>query len=156
MEEIFIYWLREHTVMTRKRKGMNNKTKKIDETLLGLLLGIFVFAVVSQLAGVFFVKSALKYSLGLWIGTVLAMGCAYHMWWSLDRNLTINADNEGGARAYAIKHSMIRYAVILLVFLGVCVTDFAYPLAAFLGIMGLKAGAYLQPVINRLLHKSSK
>ncbi len=135
---------------------MDKKTKKIDETLLGLLVGIVAFAVVSQLIGVFFVKSILKYTIGLWIGIILALGCAYHMWWSLDKNLTINADNEGGARAFAIKQSMIRYAVILLVFLGVCLTDFAYPLSAFLGIMGLKAGAYMQPVINRLLHKSSK
>ncbi len=135
---------------------MSSKTKKIDETLLGLLIGILVFAVISQLAGMFFVKSIMKYTLGLWMGTVLALACAYHMWWSLDRNLTVNADNEGAARAFAIKQSMIRYAVILLVFLGVCVTDFAYPLSAFLGIMGLKVGAYIQPVINRLLHKSSK
>lgn len=135
---------------------MDKKTKKIDETLLGLLVGIVAFAVVSQLIGVFFVKSILKYTIGLWIGIILALGCAYHMWWSLDKNLTINADNEGGARAFAIKQSMIRYAVILLVFLGVCLTDFAYPLSAFLGIMGLKVGAYMQPVINRLLHKSSK
>lgn len=135
---------------------MSSKEKKINETLMELMIGIVVFAVVSQLAGMFFVDSMSMYTAGLWIGTVLALGCAYHMWWALDRNLTINADNEGGARAYAVKHSIIRYLVILLVFIGICVTDFAYPLAAFLGIMGLKAGAYLQPVINRLLHKSSK
>lgn len=135
---------------------MNKKTKKIDETLLGLLIGIIVFAVISQIAGMFFVKSMLKYTIGLWIGSLLALACAYHMWWSLDRNLSLNADNEGAARAFAIKQSMIRYAVILLVFLCICLTDFAYPLSAFLGIMGLKVGAYLQPVINRLLHKSSK
>lgn len=135
---------------------MNKKTNKIDETLLGLLIGIVIFAVISQIAGMFFVKSMLKYTIGLWIGIILALACAYHMWWSLDRNLSLNADNEGAARAFAIKQSMIRYVVILLVFLVICITDFAYPLSAFLGIMGLKVGAYLQPVINRLLHKSSK
>ena len=135
---------------------MNKKTKKIDETLLGLLIGIIIFAVISQIAGMFFVKSMLMYTIGLWIGIILALACAYHMWWSLDRNLSLNADNEGAARAFAIKQSMIRYVVILLVFLVICITDFAYPLSAFLGIMGLKVGAYLQPVINRLLHKSSK
>ena len=135
---------------------MNKKTKKIDETLLGLLIGIIIFAVISQIAGMFFVKSMLMYTIGLWIGIILALACAYHMWWSLDRNLSLNADNEGAARAFAIKQSMIRYVVILLVFLVICITDFAYPLSAFLGIMGLKVGAYLQPVINRLLHISSK
>ena len=133
---------------------MNKKTKKIDETLLGLLIGIIVFAVISQIAGMFFVKSMLKYTIGLWIGSLLALACAYHMWWSLDRNLSLNADNEGAARAFAIKQNLIRYAVVLLVFLGVCLTTFSYPLAAFLGIMGLKAGAYLQPLVRKVMHRS--
>ena len=30
------------------------------------------------------------------------------------------------------------------------ITDFANPLAAFLGLMGVKAGAYLQPLIRKL------
>lgn len=135
---------------------MSSKNKKINETLFGMMIGIVVFAVVAQLAGMFFVDSMMKYTIGLWIGTVLALVCAYHMWWSLDRNLTINADNVGGARAFALKQNMIRYFVILIVFVGICLTDFAYPLSAFLGIMSLKVGAYLQPVINRILHISSK
>ena len=126
------------------------------DTLKELLIGILVFGIVSQLAGMFFVESMLKYTAGLWIGILLAMACAWHMWWSLNRNLQLNADNEGGARTYAIKQNLIRYAVILLVFAGVCVTGFAYPLAAFLGIMGLKAGAYMQPFVKKLLDKRKK
>lgn len=145
---MFFFW---HARLTAGK--MMNKSR-IDSTLLGLLIGIAAFGVVSQLAGMFFVESMLKYTTGLWIGVLLAAGCAWHMWWSLDRNLTMNADNEGGARAYSIKHSILRYAVICLVFVGVCMTDFAYPLATFLGVMGLKAGAYLHPVINKILHIS--
>lgn len=133
--------------------------KKIDETLKELLLAILVFEIVAQIAGsiavaIFLKGGVLKYSLGLWIGAMLAFASAYHMWWSIDRNLSVNADNEGGARAFAIKQNLIRYAVILLVFLGVCLTTFSYPLAAFLGIMGLKAGAYLQPLVRKVMHRS--
>ena len=133
--------------------------KKIDETLKELLLAILVFEIVAQIAGsiavaIFLRGGVLKYSLGLWIGAMLAFASAYHMWWSIDRNLSVNADNEGGARAFAIKQNLIRYAVILLVFLGVCLTTFSYPLAAFLGIMGLKAGAYLQPLVRKVMHRS--
>ena len=126
---------------------------RIDETLKTLLIGIFIFGVVCQLAGMFFVESMLKYTLGLWIGILIACACAWHMWWTLDRNLTRNADNEGGAKSYSILNSVIRYIVVCLMFVGLCLTDFAYPLAAFLGVMGLKAGAYLHPVINKILHK---
>ncbi|MCR4750284.1 MAG: hypothetical protein K5877_10900 [Lachnospiraceae bacterium] len=132
---------------------MNTRPGKTDDTLKQLLIGILIFGAVSQLGGMFFVNSMSAYTIGLWIGIVLACGCAYHMWWSLNRNLTINADNDGAARAFAIKHNLIRYFFILIVFAGVCVTDFAYPLAAFLGIMGLKAGAYMQPLVKRLIYK---
>jgi hypothetical protein len=69
--------------------------------------------------------------------------------------MELNVDREGAANAYAVKSSMIRYGVILVVFLAVCLTDFAYPLAVFLGIMGLKAGAYLQPFTRKYLFKKT-
>jgi len=128
-------------------------TGKIDETLLELLMGILFFGILCQAVGMWFVPSALAYSLGLWIGILLAGLSAIHMWWALDRNLTINADNERGAQAFATKWSMIRYGIILIVFLIICLTDFAYPLAAFLGIMGLKIGAYLQPFMKKIYNK---
>lgn len=127
--------------------------KKINETLLQLLMGILIFEIVCQLIGMWFVPDKLKYTVGLWIGAILACLSAYHMWWSLDRNLSINADNEKGATAFATRANMIRYVVILLVFLILCLTTVAYPLAAFLGIMGLKIGAYLTPLTSKLYQK---
>lgn len=143
---------------------MNQKTnqdKKIDETLKELLLAILVFEIVAQIVGMIAVAilmegGVLKYTIGLWIGAILAFASAWHMWWSIDRNLTVNADREGAARAFAIKQNLIRYAVILGVFVALCLTTFSYPLAAFLGIMGLKAGAYLQPFIKKFMHRSLK
>lgn len=127
--------------------------KKINETLLQLLMGILIFEIVCQLIGMWFVPDKLKYTVGLWIGAILAGLSACHMWWSLDRNLSINADNEKGATAFATRANMIRYVVILLVFLILCLTTVAYPLAAFLGIMGLKIGAYLTPLTSKLYQK---
>lgn len=135
---------------------MNGKSDKIDDTLKGLVVGIVIFGVICQLAGMFFVKSMFAYTMGLWIGIMLACICAWHMWWSLNKNLSVNADNEGAARAFAIRQNLLRYGVILAVFAVVCITEVGYPLAAFLGIMGLKAGAYMQPLINRFLHKGTK
>ena len=128
-------------------------TSKINETLLELLMGILTFTVVCQLAGMWFVPRMGAYTIGLWLGALLAALSAIHMWWSLDRNLSVNADNEKGAQAYATKANLARYVFILLVFLMICLTDFAYPLAAFLGIMGLKIGAYLQPLMKKIYDK---
>jgi hypothetical protein len=128
--------------------------EKMDATLKELMTGTLLFGLVCLAAGVWFVDSPLKYILGLLIGLILALSAAWHMHYSICRNMDLNAGNDGAANAYAVKNSMLRYGVILVVFLAVCLTDFAYPLAVFLGIMGLKAGAYLQPFTRKYLFKN--
>ena len=134
---------------------MGKIAEKMDETLKELMTGILLFGMVCLAVGVWFVHSPLKYILGLLIGLALALLAAWHMHWSICRNMTVNAGNNSAANAYAVKNSMIRYGVILVVFLAVCLTDFAYPLAVFLGIMGLKAGAYLQPFTRKYLFRKN-
>lgn len=135
---------------------MRKNAEKMDETLKELMTGILLFVLVCLVAGVWFVNSPLKYIMGLLIGLILALSAAWHMHWSICRNMELNVDREGAANAYAVKSSMIRYGVILVVFFAVCLTDFAYPLAVFLGIMGLKAGAYLQPFTRKYLFRKSE
>lgn len=128
----------------------------MDETLKELLVGILLFEILAVLIGVWFVDSPIKYVLGLLAGTLLAVFSAIHMQWSISRNLELNIGQENTANMYSVKSSMIRYAVILVVFLVFCLTDVAYPLAVFLGIMGLKAGAYLQPFTHKYLFRRAK
>ena len=135
---------------------MNTGVGKMDRTLKELLAGILLFDCTALLAGVWFVESPVRYVLGILAGMVLAMFSAIHMQWSISRNLEFNMGNENGANAYSVKHSMIRYAVILVVFLFFCLTDVAYPLAVFLGVMGLKAGAYLQPFTHKYLFRHAE
>lgn len=129
---------------------------KIDETLKELLAGISLFEILAVLAGIWFVDSPVKYVLGVLAGAVLAILAAIHMYWSIRKNLEVNMDNASAANAYSVKSSMIRYGVILIVFLFFCLTDIAYPLAVFLGIMGLKAGAYLQPFTHKYLFRKQE
>ncbi len=129
------------------------RADRVDETLKELLAGISLFEILAVLIGVWFVVSPVKYILGIVAGMMLAMFSAIHMYWSIRKNLEINMGQENAANAYSVKSSMIRYGVILIVFLIFCLTDFAYPLAVFLGIMGLKAGAYLQPYTHKYLFR---
>ena len=128
----------------------------MDETLKELLAGISLFEILAVLVGIWFVDSPVKYVLGVLAGAVLAILAAIHMYWSIRKNLEVNMDNASAANAYSVKSSMIRYGVILIVFLFFCLTDIAYPLAVFLGIMGLKAGAYLQPITHRYLFRKQE
>ncbi len=129
---------------------MKNKAK-IDSTLSDMFLGIAAFGALCQLTIVWFVSERLFFSIGLWIGIITACIYSYHLWWSLDRNLTLNADNERGATAFSIRYSVIRYAMTALVLAGLwLIGGNTAMLSGFLGIMGIKAGAYLQPLISRI------
>ena len=128
----------------------------MDETLKELLVGISLFEILAVVTGIWFVESPVKYALGVLAGAVLALLSAIHMYWSIRKNLEVNMDNASAANAYSVKNSMIRYGVILIVFLFFCLTDIAYPLAVFLGIMGLKAGAYLQPFTHKYLFRKQE
>lgn len=127
---------------------MKNLLEKVNETVLELWTGILLWGIVCQLIPVWFLKEKADYSLGLWLGILLAGASAFHMWWALDRGL----DRGGAAQGYIRKTAFIRYAVIVVVFAVVMLTRAANPLAVFLGIMGLKAAAYLQPFVHRRLH----
>ncbi len=124
---------------------MNKFWVGLNETLRDLLISILAYGIVAQIIVMWFVPDISKYSIGLWIGIADAMFGAWHMWWSIDRNLTIHADDEKGANAASLKGSIIRYAVTIIILICVCLTDFAYPLATFAGMLGLKIGAYLAP-----------
>ena len=131
---------------------MRELLKKINETVRELWLGILIWGLLCQIVPVWFVEDGMRYSLGLWIGILLAGASAYHMWWALDRGL----DDEGSAQNYIRKLSLLRYGGILVVFGVLMVTEFADPLAAFLGIMGLKAGAFMQPFLHKRLKREVK
>lgn len=128
---------------------MKEIIKKISETLKELLIGILFYGILVEIIGICFVKDKIYFSIGLWIGIFLAFAAAIHMWWGIDKAL----DMGEGAGKYALFQNMIRYGVIVVAFAALCVMDLGNPLAAFAGIMGLKAGAYLQPFTHKIMIK---
>ena len=120
--------------------------RKIDPTLLELWLGILAYGVVFEIALLVFSGNP-SYSIGLWIGVFLAAAGAFHMWWSLDRGLDLpekEAVKSLGAQ------NIIRYVVLGIVLGVLMYTNLANPILAFCGYMGMKASAYLNPLIRRL------
>ena len=128
---------------------MKENIKKISETLKELLIGIIFYGILVEVVGVYFVEDKVYFTIGLWFGIFMAFAAAVHMWWGLDRALTLG----DAAGKYAMSQNMIRYGVIVVAFGALCVMDFGNPIAAFAGIMGLKAGAYLQPFTHKIMKK---
>ena len=124
--------------------------RKINETLSELLLGIVLWGIFWQAAGVWFVPDKLSCSVGLWCGVASALLCAAHIYRSLDKALDLQ---EKDAQKYMMSRSMMRYGFIIVVLLLLIATGAGNPLCCFLGIMGLKIAAYLQPLLHRVVEK---
>lgn len=125
---------------------MTERLKKFDRAILELISGILIFTVFCQLVGVFLPVDKVKFALGLWSGGLLACILAVHMWKSL--NKAFLCDGKTAAKimsgGYLLRYFLTAAYLVFLFYTGV-----GYVLAGFLGIMGLKAGAYLQPVIHK-------
>lgn len=123
--------------------------KKIDPTLFDLCLGIFLYGIVFQVVLLFFSRKT-AYSLGLWIGVVLAIAGAVHMWWSLDKGM----DQAAKQAAKTIgTNNLVRYLVLVVVTFILIYTDFANPIFMFCGYMGMKVSAYLNPWLCKIRSK---
>lgn len=129
---------------------MMKKLSDMNRALPGLLGGIVLFGAVSQIVGMFFVEEKLNYSIGLWIGVLIAAFMAFHMAWSL--NSALDQDVKG-AQAVATRQNIIRYLIVVLILGILMITEIGNPIAAFVGVMGLKVSAYLQPIFQKLFHK---
>lgn len=125
---------------------MKEKITRINRTLFELETGILLFGVVCQLF-VFLLKDKLSYSLGLWMGILIAMISAFHMWWSLDRALDLP---ERAAVKSMSTHNILRYLFITVALVLIAMSGIADPLSAFLGIMGLKASAYMHYITKKI------
>ena len=66
---------------------MVKRLRTLNSALPALWLSILLYGIVCQIAGFFLVGDKLSYSLGLWIGIILALLMAYHMAYVLSNAL---------------------------------------------------------------------
>lgn len=128
---------------------MKTKLSEINTALPGLLWGIILFGILCQIPGLFFVSDKTDYSVGLWAGVLTAIFMAFHM--AVCLNSVVERDVKG-AQAAATRQNIIRYLVVVIVFGILMITGVGNPLAAFVGVMGLKVSAYFQPFFSKFFH----
>lgn len=120
--------------------------RKIDSTLFELCLGIFLYGIIFEMVLLFF-STEISYSLGLWIGVILAMAGSVHMWWSLNRGLDM--PEKDAVKSMGV-NNIIRYLVLVIVMAVLIYTEFANPIFTFCGYMGMKLSAYFNPLIHKV------
>ncbi len=128
---------------------MIKRLKEIHRGLLELCLGILFLGMLCLIVGIFLVKEPVLYAIALAIGVLLALLTALHMYRMLERTLGLGTD----AVKVVTAANLIRYVCIVIVFMIVWLTGKLNPFFTFLGLMTLKAGAYMQPLTHKVCRK---
>lgn len=123
--------------------------RNADTTVKEMWLGIMLWGIACELVTVWFVRDKVSCGLGILIGCLLAAAGVWHMWKVLDTALDLGE----GAQKYLTVRSWARYGVFVFAFAVLMLTEWANPLTAFSGLMGMKAAAYLQPAVHKFLNK---
>ncbi len=121
---------------------------RTNRTLRELITGAFVYCILWEAALIIFTKNRLYHSLGLAAGFIVCAVLAMGMADSID--VAVDLD-EKSARAYLQKKASLRYAIACISILIIAFTHIGNPLTFFAGIMGLKIGAYMQPLTHAVI-----
>ena len=127
--------------------------KKLNPTLVELWTGSLFFTILALLAGIWFVQNKLAYALGLLVGTIVTMYLAWHMARSIDRMLEKAEQGVDGSAGMRMS-SLLRYGLVVLILIASAfVSEWVNPISVFIGILGLKVAAYLQPFTHKIVFK---
>lgn len=129
----------------------DNMLKRLNDALPGLVMGILIYGVLVELVGVWFVSDKLRFTTGLAIGIALACGMAINIAVVLQDAIDIYGESKAQARIIA--KSVLRYVVVVVVFYVMMKLGIGNLFAAFIGVLGLKVSAYLQPFAHKLILK---
>lgn len=121
-------------------------TEEGDKTQKNLITGILIYGVVVQIVVLILHRNILWYSAGLWIGVLAACLMVWHMRRSIEEALDLG---EEGALSHIRKTYIIRLAVLIAVIIITMVLKIGSILTLFIGVMGLKVSAYIQPYLNK-------
>ena len=123
---------------------------KDNDTLFDLIFGCIVYSIVFEAIGLLVVENKGSYSLGLLLGTAVAIGLSVSMYKSLNNCLVMT---EHQARRNMVFSTLLRAVVILLAaWIGMRSGYFSFP-GIIIGILGLKISAYFHAYTNVYITK---
>jgi hypothetical protein len=129
---------------------MTTTNRDGDSTQRDLIAGIILYNVVVQIVLFVIHKELLWLSIGLWIGACAACLMTMHMKRSIEDALDLG---ESGALSHIRKTYILRIIVFIAIVIATFYFQIGSVLTLFIGTMGLKVSAYLQPYINKFFTK---
>ena len=121
-----------------------------NETLRELIAGAVLYCLIWAVPLLIFTDRKLYQLSGLIIGLIICIVLSVNMASSID--VAVEMD-EKGAKSYLTGKASLRYLMVCAVTVLLAVTGAGNPLTFFAGIMGLKIGAYMQPLTHKAFEK---
>lgn len=128
--------------------------KRINPVLPELILELILYGLIIQFTGVWFVEDKLRYSTGLWIGIAAAVLMAINMAVVILDTVELMAEKRASRKSAIF--SAIRYILVVAAFAVTGIFNLGNLITMFLGVMGLKVAAYLQPFTHKFITKYTK
>lgn len=119
------------------------ENRTLREMLIGIVAAGLVVGVICYLISGDYVGRLI----GLGIGLIGAMFMAVHMAYTIEDVVLLDEKN---AIAYSRKMTIIRYVVVCILVVAVGAFKIGSAVTCVIGIILLKAGAYLQPIVHRI------
>lgn len=125
------------------------KSRRINETLIELLLGIGLYGLVGVILILLLISDEGRTLRGFLTGIVVSSGMVIHMYLELEKALYMG---EAGAMKHTRMTTAFRMiaVVVIMVIVGLAKEDV---IAAFVGLMALKVSAYIQPLTHKCFNK---
>ncbi len=125
--------------------------KRLNDGLPTMVGTIILYGVIAEAVGVWFFNDKLKFTIGLIIGIICAVGMVIN----IASVLYDVVSGDASPKVVAIK-SVLRYVIVFLIFCLMVYFDFGSLISAFIGVMGLKISAYIYPFITKKSEVPSK
>lgn len=135
--------------MTGKRLG-----EKSREILAEVCLGIALYCILGELIIYLLPVRTAPAAIAFFLGTVMSACSMVHITYVTE--LVLDMHNQKEAQKHTIGAYLLRMAVMTAVILVVYFTEYLNMAALFIGLIGIKAGAYLQPFTHRFLEWAEK
>ena len=131
---------------------MGKDTKNL---MLEVSVGIILFTAVAML-GAFFMYPKRAVFAGLLLGMVLALAMFLSMALVLEHSM--KTEDPKTVQKRSIISAVVRYLLLVVILVAVIVrfSDWFNPVAVVIGVLGLKAGAFFQPVIHKIAVRRTK
>lgn len=123
--------------------------KEAQAVVLEICLGIALFWLLGEFIIFLLPVPTFPSAAAFFIGAVFSTCSMTHIAYVTE--LTIDMHSQKEAAKYTISRYLIRMALMTAVILAVYFSKKLNVVALFIGLFGIKAGAYLQPLMHRFL-----